>query len=213
MNILAWETSLHKKKLFLIKVDSCCTNIRIPNQNLSRNGERVPEIWLSFNKTDKYMNFYFDIYCIISTNIEIINIHSFAFLNFWFWEKKRFADFLTKKNYKFSKNIVKIPYRRVAQKRYNFAPGAANPFFWLTLYNFKLGNPALFGKKSFFSRVKSLQLLNQAKHISVALPSSSDKIWSKGQSQEIPELWSDIQTNKPRLYFFTWIEDIGNKQW
>ena len=28
--------------------------------------------------------------------------------------------------YKFSKNIEKKPYKRVEQKRYNFAPGAAN---------------------------------------------------------------------------------------
>ena len=39
----------------------------------------------------------------------------------------------------FSKNIEKTPYRRVAQKRYNFAPGATNHiFFRLTLYNKKL---------------------------------------------------------------------------
>ena len=35
-----------------------------------------------------------------------------------------------KKNYKFSKNIEKIPYRRVAQKMQNFAPGAANHTFF-----------------------------------------------------------------------------------
>jgi len=40
-----------------------------------------------------------------------------------------------KKITNFQKNIEKTPYRRVAQKRYNFAPGAANhTFFWLTLY-------------------------------------------------------------------------------
>jgi len=36
------------------------------------------------------------------------------------------------KKYKFSKNIEKPLYRRVAQKRYNFAPGAANHTFFLT---------------------------------------------------------------------------------
>jgi len=45
------------------------------------------------------------------------------------------GDWSTKKSYKFSKNIEKTPYRTVAQKRYNFAPGAANDtFFLLTLY-------------------------------------------------------------------------------
>jgi len=34
------------------------------------------------------------------------------------------------KNYKFSKNIEKTPYRRVAQKRHNFAPGTANHTFF-----------------------------------------------------------------------------------
>ena len=49
-----------------------------------------------------------------------------------------FADFLSghgstkKKEYKFSKNIEKPPYRRVAQKKYNFAPGATNHAFFLT---------------------------------------------------------------------------------
>ena len=39
--------------------------------------------------------------------------------------------------YKFSKNIEKPPYRRVAPKWYNFAQGAANHcFFLLTLYLF-----------------------------------------------------------------------------
>jgi len=41
-----------------------------------------------------------------------------------------FGPFKYKKNYKFSKNIEKTPYRRVAQKRYNFAPGAANHTFF-----------------------------------------------------------------------------------
>ena len=31
------------------------------------------------------------------------------------------------KNYKFSKNIEKTPFRKGAQKRYNFSPGAASP--------------------------------------------------------------------------------------
>ena len=63
----------------------------------------------------------------------------FAFLNFWFWEKKTihgfsFGPLEHQKNYKFSENIEKTPYRRVAQKRYNFATGAANlTFFLLTL--------------------------------------------------------------------------------
>ena len=51
------------------------------------------------------------------------------------------SDFLGslkyQKNKNFSKIIDKTPYRRVAQKRYNFATGAANHiFFWLTLYIF-----------------------------------------------------------------------------
>ena len=51
-------------------------------------------------------------------------------------EKKRFADFLlgraigVSKNYNFSKNIAKTLYRRVAQKRYNFVPCAANHTFF-----------------------------------------------------------------------------------
>ena len=55
-----------------------------------------------------------------------------------------FADFLSghgstkKKEYKFSKNIEKPPYRRVAQKKYNFAPGAANhTFFTHPVYIYK----------------------------------------------------------------------------
>ena len=52
--------------------------------------------------------------------------------------QKSFADFvLGHWSYpqKVSKNIEKIPYRRVVQKRYNFAPDAANhSFFRLTLY-------------------------------------------------------------------------------
>jgi len=48
--------------------------------------------------------------------------------------KKRFADFfraigVPKKGYKFFKNIEKTPFRRVAQKSYSFAPGAANHTF------------------------------------------------------------------------------------
>ena len=62
-------------------------------------------------------------------------MHILAFLNFWFWEKKDSRIFfwaigVPKKNYKFSKNIEKTPYRSVAQKRYNFAPGAANHTFF-----------------------------------------------------------------------------------
>jgi len=34
------------------------------------------------------------------------------------------------KKYKFSKNILKTPYRRIAQKSYTFAPGAANHTFF-----------------------------------------------------------------------------------
>jgi len=36
----------------------------------------------------------------------------------------------TKKKCKFSKKKLKTPFRRVAQKRYNFAPGAANHTFY-----------------------------------------------------------------------------------
>jgi len=35
-----------------------------------------------------------------------------------------------KKIYKFSKNIEKTPYRRVAQKMYNFEPGVSNHTFF-----------------------------------------------------------------------------------
>ena len=59
----------------------------------------------------------------------------FCFSELLILREKRFADFLlghwsTKKKYKFSKNIEKPLYRRVAQKRYNFAPGAANHTFF-----------------------------------------------------------------------------------
>jgi len=60
----------------------------------------------------------------------------YTFLLFWTFdlrEKKVHGFFLdhwsTKKNYKFLKNIENTPYRRVAQKKYNFAPGAANHTF------------------------------------------------------------------------------------
>ena len=36
----------------------------------------------------------------------------------------------TKQNYKFSKNIEKPLFRRVSQRRFNFAPGAANHTFF-----------------------------------------------------------------------------------
>ena len=53
-------------------------------------------------------------------------IHMFAFLNFWFWEKKGSRIFFWAIGVpkKLLKNIGKTPYRRVAQKRYNFALGA-----------------------------------------------------------------------------------------
>ena len=57
--------------------------------------------------------------------------------------KRRFTDFLLghvayQKNYKFSKNIEKTPYRRIAKKWYNFAPGAANhTFFTHPAYAYK----------------------------------------------------------------------------
>ena len=61
----------------------------------------------------------------------------FCFSELLILREKKLTDFLlghwsTKKNYKFSKNIEKTPYRRVAQKRYNFAPDAANHTFFLT---------------------------------------------------------------------------------
>ena len=52
----------------------------------------------------------------------------------------------TKKNYKFSKNIEKTPFRRVSQKRYNFAPGATiiTLFFdpaYIYIYSPNLNDP------------------------------------------------------------------------
>ena len=41
-----------------------------------------------------------------------------------------FGSLEYQKNYKFSKNIEKAPYRRVAQKKYSFAPDAANHTFF-----------------------------------------------------------------------------------
>ena len=72
--------------------------------------------------------------------IEIIYIHIVAILKFWFWEKKIFADFFGgpleyQKNYKFSRNIERTPYRRVAQKKVQFCTRRRKShFFRLTLY-------------------------------------------------------------------------------
>ena len=59
----------------------------------------------------------------------------FAFLNFWFWEKKVSGIFLgiegMKKN---SKILKKIPYWRVLWKIYNFAPDASNLSIYLSIY-------------------------------------------------------------------------------
>ena len=48
---------------------------------------------------------------------EIIHVHIFAFLNFWFWEKKGSRIFFwAKTNYKFSKNIEKHHARELHKK-------------------------------------------------------------------------------------------------
>ena len=70
-----------------------------------------------------------------------MNAH-FCFAELLILREKRIGGFfgvigVPKRNYKFSKNIEKIPYRRVAQKRYNFAQGAANHTFFLTRPGYK----------------------------------------------------------------------------
>ena len=68
--------------------------------------------------------------------IEKINIDICAFLNFWVWEKKGSRIFFwaigIPKKLKNFKKYWKTPYRRVAQKRYNFSPSAANHTFFFT---------------------------------------------------------------------------------
>jgi len=67
---------------------------------------------------------WFNLFKILDLDTKNLFTH-FCFLNFWFWKKNRFADFFlgplsTKKIYKFSKNIEKIPFRRVAQIKVQF---------------------------------------------------------------------------------------------
>jgi len=70
--------------------------------------------------------------CIIDLFLCCHLLHLIIYL-WWslFKRKKRFPDFFW---YQKIKNVQKIlkktPYRRVAQKRYNFAPGAANHTFF-----------------------------------------------------------------------------------
>jgi len=131
------------------------------------------------------------------------------FWTFDFERKKGSRIFLPKKITNFQKISFKHHTEELHKKDTILHHAPQITFFDSLCIIWSLGTQLCL-EKGFFSRVKSLQLLNQSKHISVALPRSKDKIWSKGQSQEIPELWSDIQTNKARLYFFTC---IGNKQW
>ena len=64
-----------------------------------------------------------------------MNAH-FCFSELLILREKKIRGFsfgpLPKETCKFSKNIEKTPYGRVAQKRYNFAPDAANHPFFLT---------------------------------------------------------------------------------
>jgi len=131
------------------------------------------------------------------------------FWTFDFERKKGSRIFLPKKLQIFKKYRLNTIQKSCTKKDTILHHAPQITFFYSLCIIWSLGTQLCL-EKGFFSRVKSLQLLNQSKHISVALPRSKDKIWSKGQSQEIPELWSDIQTNNPRLYFFTC---IGNKQW
>ena len=67
-------------------------------------------------------------------------MYSFCFSELLILIEKKFADFFlvhwNTKKIKFSKNIKKSRYRRVAQKMYNFAPGAADHTFfdWPCIY-------------------------------------------------------------------------------
>ena len=72
------------------------------------------------------------------------NIYThFCFSKLLILREKSFADFFGPLEYqkKIPKNNEKLPYRRVAQKRYNFAPDATNhtlthPVYFFSIFQF-----------------------------------------------------------------------------
>ena len=121
---------------------------------------------------------------------------------FWTFDliEKRFADFFlvhwNTKKIKFSKNIKKSRYRRVAQKMYNFAPGPADHTF-------------LTGPVYIFSIYLSIYLFFHVYTNSTGCPKDpKSMLWMHPMQPYIKSyIFSFINSSmhKPMLYIYMWI--------
>ena len=90
----------------------------------------------------KIVNFLLTILQIVCDSViqSLLNFRIFAFLNFWFWEKKKVCwFFFGHRSSKKIKTSKKHHTEELHKKRYNFASGATNHTFLLTLYFLLVG--------------------------------------------------------------------------